>query len=206
MGSCGTAWVPCALCHAHGTAAVGSHWQLPMPVCLRLGAGLCPHLPLQTPGLWLACAHAKAPQESPGRTHCHSGTGAGSRKGTLDGSQYSSLGQCHLLAPTSTRAGLLHKLAGCCSSGTGCVWCPWVQGRGRGCSHRVLPAPGPALTRLLCHCHLGPPTQSPLLLAAPVGKGVQPGSPHCPVPAPRGAAMGTAQPRAPFFHSPTALM
>lgn len=27
----------------------------------------------------------------------------------------------------------------------GCVWCPWVQGKGNGCSHRALPPPGPAL-------------------------------------------------------------
>lgn len=73
VGSCGTAWVPCALCYAHDTdaAAVGVPLAaqggpvLPLPVSLRLGTGLCPHLPLETPGLWLACAHAKAPQRSP---------------------------------------------------------------------------------------------------------------------------------------------
>lgn len=67
--------------------------------------------------------------------HCDRGwlAGAGSRKGTLDGSHDSSPGQRHLPA-----------LTGCCGSGAGCVWCPWVLGKGSGCSHRVLP-PGSVL-------------------------------------------------------------
>lgn len=46
------------------------------------------------------------------------------------------------------------------------------------------------------------PPHSPLLHAAALGKWVQPGSPHCPVQAPQGVAMGLSQSRAPFFHSP----
>lgn len=73
----------------------------------------------------------------------------------------------------------------------------------------VLPPPGPALPSsspdkasplpLLAEV----PPHSPLLHTAALRKWVQPGSPHCPVQAPQGAAMGTSQTRAPFFHSPT---
>lgn len=69
-GCRGTAWVPCALPMMQllcGPGPLAAQWgpALPLPVSLRLGPGLCPHLPLQTPRLWLACAHVKAPQRSP---------------------------------------------------------------------------------------------------------------------------------------------
>lgn len=133
MGSCGTAWAPRALCHARDTAAAAGGVSLaaqggpvlPLPVCLRLGPGLCPHLPLQTPGLWLACAHAKAPQGSPGRTHCRSGTGAGR--------QVLAAEKGHLMAASIPASGSVtcqpHQHQGRAAPHAGRVL--W---RGRGCS------------------------------------------------------------------------
>lgn len=70
------------------------------------------------------------------------------------------------------------------------------------CLPQGQPCPAAALTQiLLCHCHPRFPPYSPLLHAAAPGKRVLPGSLHCPVQAPQGAAMGTT--KAPFFHSPT---
>lgn len=140
-----------ALCHAHDPDAAAvrsrptgsSEGSSTAIACFPKARDRALPLPSSADPRALAglCTCQSTTEESQGRLgslpHWDRGwlSGAGSRKGTLDGSQYSSLGQCHLTAPTSTRTRLLHKLAGCCGSGTGCVWCPWVQEEGSGCRH-----------------------------------------------------------------------
>lgn len=216
VGGCGTAWVPCA--HDPDAAAVGSEptgsseGSSTAIACFAQARDRALPSPSSADPRALAglCTCQSSTQESQGRPgslpHWDRSwlSGAGSRKGTLDGSQYSSLGQHHLPAPTSTRARLLHKLAGCCGSGTGCVWCPWVQEEGSGCRHRVLPPPGPALPSSSpdkASLPLLPevPPHSPLLHAAALGKWVQPGSPTLPSPSPSGCSHGNIPDQSPLL-------